>query len=176
MFNFEEELAKYGLNQEKYEQLLQDCSNKVQHISDDDWSEICARYGLEFNPDTIRKGSQPPLIGSAFVSEYYKWKNSMDNSDGKDDSYFKELQIQKRELEKTRKKLQTEKIEYNRWLREDARDEMLVKKSVKLYHLYLNYRPLFVFSRYVIKSLGYLRSATVIMVVNMKLRIFIMVQ
>lgn len=128
MFNFEEELAKYGLKQEKYEQLLQDCSNKVQHISDDDWSEICARYGLEFNPDTIRKGSQPPLIGSAFVSEYYKWKNSMDNSDVKDDSYFKELQIQKRELEKERKKLQSEKIEYNRWLREDARDEMIVEK------------------------------------------------
>lgn len=128
MFNFEEELAKYGLNQEKYEQLLQDCSNKVQHISDDDWSEICTRYGLEFNPDTIRKGSQPPLIGSAFVSEYYKWKNSLDNSDSKDDSYFKELQIQKRELEKTRKKLQTEKIEYNRWLREDARDEMIMEK------------------------------------------------
>lgn len=128
MFNFNEELEKYGLTQEKYEQLLQDCSNKVQHISDDDWSEICARYGLEFNPDTIRKGAQPPLIGSAFVSEYYKWKNSLNVSDDRDDSYFKELQIQKRELEKTRKKLQTEKIEYNRWLREDARDEMLVEK------------------------------------------------
>lgn len=128
MFNFDEELEKYGLTHEKYEQLLQDCSNKVQHISDDDWSEICARYGLEFNPDTIRKGAQPPLIGSAFVSEYYKWKNSLNASDDKDDSYFKELQIQKRELEKTRKKLQTEKIEYNRWLREDARDEMLVEK------------------------------------------------
>ena len=128
MFNFDEELEKYGLTHEKYEQLLQDCSNKVQHISDDDWSEICARYELEFNPDTIRKGAQPPLIGSAFVSEYYKWKNSLNASDDKYDSYFKELQIQKRELEKTRKKLQTEKIEYNRWLREDARDEMLVEK------------------------------------------------
>lgn len=45
-----------------------------------------------------------------------------------DDEYIKELQIQKRELEKERKKLQTEKIEYNRWLREDARDELITEK------------------------------------------------
>ena len=128
MYNFEEELAKYGLTQEKYEQLLNDCSNKVQHIIDDDWSEICARYGLEFNPDTIRKGSQPPLVGSAFVSEYYKWKESLKQSENKDDEYFKELQVQKRELQKERKKLQTEKLEYNKWLREDARDELIMEK------------------------------------------------
>ena len=128
MYNFEEELAKYGLTQEKYEQLLKDCSNKVQHITDDDWSEICARYGLEFNPDTIRKGSQPPLIGSAFVSEYYKWKESLNQSENKNDEYFKELQTQKRELQKERKKLQTEKQEYNKWLREDARDELIMEK------------------------------------------------
>lgn len=31
-----------------------------------------------------------------------------------------------REIEKARKKLQTEKLEYNKWLREEARDEMIV--------------------------------------------------
>lgn len=128
IYDFDKELEKYGLTQEKYERLLKDCSNKVQHIIDDDWSEICTRYGLEFNPDTIRKGSQPPLIGSAFVSEYYKWKESLKQSENKDDEYFKELQVQKRELQKERKKLQTEKLEYNKWLREDARDELIVEK------------------------------------------------
>lgn len=128
MFNFEEELAKYGLTQEKYEQLLNDCSNKVQKISDLDWSEICEKYNLDFNPDTIRKGSQPPLIGSAFVAEYYKWKESQRNFDNKEDGYFKELQVQKRELQKERVKLQTEKLEYNKWLREDARDELITEK------------------------------------------------
>lgn len=142
MFNFEEELAKYGLNQEKYEQLLQDCSNKVQHISDDDWSEICARYGLEFNPDTIRKGSQPPLIGSAFVSEYYKWKNSLDNSDGKDDSYFKELQIQKDELYKERKRLSDQRREYNRELIFDARSEHLMDRLVDVANRLNEEKPL----------------------------------
>lgn len=36
--------------------------------------------------------------------------------------------IQKRELEKERIKFQTEKLEYNRWVREEARDELIVEK------------------------------------------------
>lgn len=41
------------------------------------------------------------------------------------DDFISDLQFEKRELEKERKKLQTEKLEYNKWLREEARDEML---------------------------------------------------
>ena len=44
------------------------------------------------------------------------------------DAQLEEIQLQKRELEKERKKLQTEKIEYNRWLREEARDELITEK------------------------------------------------
>ena len=36
--------------------------------------------------------------------------------------------MQKRELEKAKIKLQTEKLEYNRWLREEARDELICEK------------------------------------------------
>ena len=128
LYNFEEIFNEYGLTTETYEQLLADCSNKVQKISDLDWSEICDKYNLDFNPDTIRKGSQPPLVGSAFVSEYYKWKESQRDSDTKEDSYSKELEVQRRQLEKERVKLQTEKLEYNRWLREEARDELITEK------------------------------------------------
>ena len=137
MYNFEKELAKYGLTQEKYERLLKDCSNKVQHITDDDWSEICARYGLEFNPDTIRKGSQPPLIGSAFVSEYYKWKESQNNCDH-NDKYVEELEIQRRELQKERNKLYATKTEYSRQVRQQSRFELFyenVAKEVSLYEV-----------------------------------------
>ena len=45
--------------------------------------------------------------------------------------YADEIIEKKRELEKERKKLQTEKIEYNRWLRENARDELIVDKIVE---------------------------------------------
>lgn len=109
---------------------MQDCSNKVQHISDDDWSEICTRYGLEFNPDTIRKGSQPPLVGSAFVSEYYKWKESQNDS-SHDDKYLKELENQKRELQKERVKVRDERNELNRVIREEARKESYKEQVIR---------------------------------------------
>lgn len=48
-----------------------------------------------------------------------------------EDEYFKELQIQIRELEKAKIKLQTEKLEYSRWVREDARDEMFEEKVIE---------------------------------------------
>lgn len=38
------------------------------------------------------------------------------------------IEEQKRELEKAKIKLQTEKLEYNRWLREEARDELICDK------------------------------------------------
>ena len=45
-----------------------------------------------------------------------------------EDKYLQELRSQERELEKARKKLQTEKLEYSKWLREEARDEMIMEK------------------------------------------------
>lgn len=43
---------------------------------------------------------------------------------------LEEINIARRELEKERKKLQSAKIEYNRWLRENARDEMITEQIV----------------------------------------------
>ena len=45
-----------------------------------------------------------------------------------EDEYFKKLQIEKREIQKERAKFQTEKLEYNKWLREEARDELITEK------------------------------------------------
>ena len=45
-----------------------------------------------------------------------------------EDEYFKKLQIEKRGIQKEKVKLQTEKLEYNRWLREEARDELITEK------------------------------------------------
>lgn len=49
-------------------------------------------------------------------------------SDLTSDAYLAQIQESKRELQKEKIKLHTEKLEYNRWLREDARDEMLAEK------------------------------------------------
>ena len=44
-----------------------------------------------------------------------------------DSKYLDEIKAAKYELEKERKKLQTEKLEYNKWLREEARDELIAE-------------------------------------------------
>ena len=48
-----------------------------------------------------------------------------------DEIQIEELKQQIRELKKERAKLQTEKLEYNRWLREEARDELITEKIVE---------------------------------------------
>lgn len=127
MFNIDEILAEYGLTPERYEKLLKDCADKVHKLSDLDWAEINAKYSIEFNSDTTRKGSQPPLFGGVFVKEYFDWKRSKEENKSKS-SYMDDLTMQRRELEKAKIKLQTEKLEYSRWLREEARDELITEK------------------------------------------------
>ena len=95
----------------------------------------------------FRLGSQKDLIGTwddvakimneLTGSEYTesKWRKQYNtfvkmfnaNRDKVTDisEYTDEIDNVRRNLEKERKKLQTEKIEYNKWLRENARDEMI---------------------------------------------------
>lgn len=124
MFDIEKTLAEYGLTPERYEELIKDCSDKVHKISDMDWSEVAEKYGIDFNPDTLRKGSQPPLIGGTFVKEYFQWKNGLDNIDIKN-SYVEELRNLKDEIFKEKRKLYDQRREYNKLLTHDARAEHL---------------------------------------------------
>lgn len=127
MFDIEKTLSDFGLTPERYEALLKDCSDKVHKINTDiDWQDIVEKYNIPWNGDSARKAQQPILLGGTFVSEYYKWKESQ-NKNKNDDEYLKELDLKKRELQKERNKLQTEKLEYNKWLREEARDEMILE-------------------------------------------------
>ena len=75
---------------------------------------------------------EPPRGESAYrkginsaIAYYNEVFSKMNDSD-----FSNDLDKKKRELEKERKKLQSEKIEYNRWLRENARDELIVDKIV----------------------------------------------
>ena len=122
MFNIEEILAEYGLTPERYEELLKDCSNKVHKISDLDWSEINAKYGIEFNSDTSRKGSQPPLFGGVFVKEYFDWKYSKEENKN-NASYIDDLAAQRRELERAKIKFRDERNAWQRQNYTDARVE-----------------------------------------------------
>ena len=131
MFDIEKILTEYGLTQEKYEELLKDCSDKVHKISDLDWAEINSKYGIEFNSDTSRKGSQPPLFGGVFVKEYLQWKNSKEENKDNKDLYLKELQIQRDELYKAKRQVMDQRREYNKLLASDSRAEHLMEHMIE---------------------------------------------
>ena len=125
MLDLNGELLKYDLTEEEYESLLEDCEKKVARESDLDWQEIAEKYNLDWNGDTLRKGCVT-LVGGTFVKQYYEEKYSKQSFS--DDEYLNKLDEKKRELERARTKLNSDKVEYNRWLREDCRNEMIVEK------------------------------------------------
>jgi hypothetical protein len=131
LYNFEEELAKYGLTPETYEQLLKDCSDKVQKITDVEWNELVEKYDLNIHYDTLRKSSQF-ITGGSFVSEYYKWKESQKKTDDKDDEYFQKLQVEKDTIYKEKRKLYDQRREYNKLLTSDARSEHLNDELIRI--------------------------------------------
>ena len=98
LYNFEEELSKYGLTTESYEQCLEDISNKVLGKVDQDWSDIIDKYHLPMAKDTLRKASSQSIFGNVFVSEYFKDKsisNTMSDIDKAKMSYKTESSINK---------------------------------------------------------------------------------
>lgn len=115
MFDIEKTLSEFGLTPEKYEELLNDCSDKVHKIKDIDWSEISEKYNIGWNGDSIRKAQQPILLGGTFVSEYYKWKESQ-NKNKDDEDYLKEYQEMKRQLERAKIQYRDER---NAWSKQN---------------------------------------------------------
>jgi predicted phosphodiesterase len=68
---------------------------------------------------------------------YLRWKNFLTEKLVKSDEYLKEIEDASLSLKKERIKLQSEKIEYNRMLREDSRNELLEEKILEA----INNRP-----------------------------------
>ena len=70
-------------------------------------------------------------FGESKYRKQYQYFNKMlkDNETTffTEDEYLEKICSERRELEKERKKIQTEKIEYNRWLREEAREELIAE-------------------------------------------------
>lgn len=147
IFDIEKELSKYNLTKDTYRKLLQDCSDKVAKITDTDWSEIALKYGLDFNPDTCRKAQQPPLLGGAFVRQFYEEEFSHSSTALDEDEYFNKLRLEKQEIKKEKQKLFDERLDINRRLREASRLETTIEKlESMLFEIgdkrYLHYEPI----------------------------------
>ena len=124
MGDIAKELEKYGLNKETYELCLKDIKDKMNGVNDMDWADIVAKYSLDVHSDTLRKASNT-IFGGKFVAEYFAEKESSNNTS---EGYLALLRLEKADLQRERQKMRDEKLEYNRWLREQARDELICEK------------------------------------------------
>lgn len=146
IYNFSEELSKYGLTPEAYEQILQECSNKVQGISNVDWADIVEKYNLNIHYDSLRKSQQLAPFGGSFVSEYYKWKMSQ-TANIDEDEYIKKIRLEKQEIQKEKRKLFDERLDINKRLREESRLETTVERLESILsdigsERYIEYAPI----------------------------------
>lgn len=96
-------------------------------LSDYDYSELAPYvYGQEYSADVARR----LMYGSRYTLDLLDTDREEHEANGNPD-VIDELRIKKEELQKERAKLQTAKAEYNRWLREDARDEMFMEQVLQ---------------------------------------------
>ena len=122
--------AKKKFTQSELREIYEVCSRKDLM---GDWTKIAAelnkRFNKDYNESTYRKRYQA----------YCEMKAACKDIDSDFNGSTDDISVLKRELEKERKKLQTEKLEYNRWLRDNAREEMVEEG---IYNAISNLKPL----------------------------------
>lgn len=99
----------------------------VDRTIDADYSELAPYvYGKDYAPDVARRMMYGSRATLDILEEEFEGNISID-----DVELLDSLSIKKRELQKERAKLQTEKTEYNRWIGEDAREELFLEKIIE---------------------------------------------
>ena len=122
------ELYKKRKNESQYDYGLRLMLHKVECKPDDlSWEDIVRLTGLECHPDSIRKAFNTTEY-SGYSLYRYVTNKVLEENEMFSDAEINELNDRIRELKKERAKLSSEKLEFNRWLRENARDELIVEK------------------------------------------------
>ena len=97
-------------------------------ILDSTWEEITPILNAELGIE------ETEWRGSSAFRKAYRWMQRAYDNVFKQNGYISiqddEFDEKKRELIKEKIKIQSEKLEYNRWLREEARDELIAEKIV----------------------------------------------
>lgn len=94
-----------------------------------EWPQIAAIINREFRADETEYREE-----SAYRKPYQQAKRFYEAGVFEDlttEKYIEVLKFEQRELKKERQKLSDEKLEYNRWLREQARDELIAEQICK---------------------------------------------
>lgn len=114
------------LENENFHQYIWRMDELVQSGKYKNWKEITPLVNKELFDDDEPQYRDESAYRKAvkYARDFYEAGVFGNN----EDDYFKKLQVEKRELEKAKVKLQTEKLEYSRWIREEARDELITEK------------------------------------------------
>lgn len=97
-------------------------------LGDITWVEVADFFNKEFREDETQY-----YDSSAYRKRYKNFSDAYEELFSQENFTNEEIMTieeHKRELEKAKIKLQTEKLEYNKWLREEARDELICEKIV----------------------------------------------
>jgi hypothetical protein len=95
-------------------------------LGDITWVEVADFFNKEFREDETQY-----YDSSAYRKRYKNFSDAYEELFSQENFTNEEIMTieeHKRELEKAKIKLQTEKLEYNKWLREEARDELICEK------------------------------------------------
>ena len=116
------------INETELQYIWRLCFAKDSGTLDMTWDELA-----DVLNKNLREDESEYYGSSAYRKKYQQAKLFRDEVFSKEESinYQNELLVQKRELEKAKIKLQTEKLEYSKWLREEARDELIMEHIVK---------------------------------------------
>jgi hypothetical protein len=112
-------------NESEFDYKVRLCVSKLNKEIDLDWIEIIDLLKLNMSPDHLRKLS-------------YAYKEMIDNKQDirleqtEEDEFLDKLTQKKLELQKERVKLQAEKTEINKWIREQGRSELFYEKYLDI--------------------------------------------
>ena len=114
------------LENENYHQYIWRIDGLVQSGKYKNWKEITpfVNRALFGEDESQYRDESAYRKAVKYARDFYEAGVFGDN----EDEYYKKLQTEKRELEKVKVQVQTEKLEYSRWLREEARDELITEK------------------------------------------------
>lgn len=113
-------------NENEQQYIWRLCRAKDTGIVNITWDELAEHINKQLFGDEVDE-----YMGqSAYRKKYQYAKLFFENvfSKMESDEYADDLSKKTRALIKERMKLQTEKLEYNRWLRQEARDELILEK------------------------------------------------
>ena len=114
------------LENQNFHQYIWAMDDLVQSGKYKNWKEITPFVNKELFGDDESQYRDESAYRKAvkYARDFYDAGVFGDNGD----EYYKKLQNEKREWQKAKIQVQTEKLEYSRWIREEARDELITEK------------------------------------------------